>query len=155
MENTPRNVIVQLGSLIALYLSVTFFLTLVFGMINLIYPDAADTYYEIENATDSVRLGIAMVVVFFPAFIALTRVTTCITKTRKRKFLYARNPLAYLSLTSRCWPRVTRYTRRCTLHILKWRPYNTFCYESSCHRWRSGAFFSLLSARSEGVLART
>jgi Domain of unknown function (DUF5671) len=80
MENTPRNVIVQIGGLIALYLSVSFFLTLVFGLINLAYPDTADTYYDIEGASDSVRLGIAMLTVFFPTYIALTRITHTIRR---------------------------------------------------------------------------
>ena len=73
MENTPRNVILQVGSLIALYLSASFLLTLVFGLINISYPSAADSYWEIESATESIRLGIAMLIVFFPTYIILTR----------------------------------------------------------------------------------
>lgn len=73
MENTPRNVVVQVGSLIALYLSASFLLTLVFGLITIAYPSETDSYWEIESATDSIRLGIAMLIVFFPTYLVLTR----------------------------------------------------------------------------------
>ncbi len=73
MENTPRNVVLQVGSLIALYLSASFLLTLVFGLINISYPSATDSYCEIESATESIRLGIAMLIVFFPTYLVLTR----------------------------------------------------------------------------------
>ncbi len=73
MENTPRNVVLQVGSLIALYLSASFLLTLVFGLINISYPSATDSYWEIESATESIRLGIAMLIVFFPTYLVLTR----------------------------------------------------------------------------------
>lgn len=73
MENTPRNVVVQVGSLIALYLSISFFIVLVFGLINIAYPSATDNYWEIENATEGVRFGIAMLIVFFPTYLILTR----------------------------------------------------------------------------------
>ncbi len=74
MENTPRNVVLQVGSLIALYLSTSFLLTLIFGLINIAYPSDADSYYEIENATDNIRLGIAMLIVTFPTYIILSRI---------------------------------------------------------------------------------
>ncbi len=73
MENTPRNVVLQVGSLIALYLSISFLLTLVFGLINIAYPSASDSYYEMEGATEGIRLGIAMLIVFFPTYLVLTR----------------------------------------------------------------------------------
>jgi hypothetical protein len=72
-KHTPRNVVLQVGSLIALYLSVSFLLTLVFGLININYPSAADSYWEIESATEGIRLGIAMIIVFFPTYLVLTR----------------------------------------------------------------------------------
>ncbi|MBP9717210.1 MAG: hypothetical protein KBD44_00665 [Candidatus Pacebacteria bacterium] len=73
MENTPRNVILQVGSLIALYLTASFLLTLVFGLINITYPSPSESYWEIESATESIRLGIAMIIVFFPTYLVLTR----------------------------------------------------------------------------------
>ncbi len=73
MENTPRNIVLQVGSLLALYISTSFFITLVFGLINLAYPDAADSYWNIESAADSVRLGIAVLIVSLPTYLVLMR----------------------------------------------------------------------------------
>jgi Domain of unknown function (DUF5671) len=72
-NNTAKNFTLQLGSLISLYLSLAFLLVLLFGIINVSFPDAAEGYWAIESATSSIRLGIAMVVVFFPTYIFLTR----------------------------------------------------------------------------------
>ena len=74
MENhTAKNFVLQLGSLITLYLSVSFLLVLLFNIINLLHPDATEGYYQIESASESVRVGIAMLIVFFPAYLVLTR----------------------------------------------------------------------------------
>jgi hypothetical protein len=73
MKNTPRDVILQLGALGALYISLSFLLTLIFGLINVTFPIATDNYWELESATDGIRLGIAMLTVFFPTYIILTR----------------------------------------------------------------------------------
>lgn len=83
MENTPRNVVLQVGSLIALYLSASFLLTLVFGLINISYPSATDSYWEIESATESIRIGIAMLIVSFPTYLVLTRLMNRFRRTEK------------------------------------------------------------------------
>ena len=74
MENhTAKHFVLQLSSLICLYLSLSFLVVLAFGVINILYPDAANGYWETESAIDSVRIGIAVLVVFFPAYLILTR----------------------------------------------------------------------------------
>ena len=73
MHTTARNVALQLGALISLYLSLTFLLVLLFGVITLAVPAAVDRAWEIESAASQVRFGFAMVVVFFPALVILTR----------------------------------------------------------------------------------
>lgn len=72
-QHTAKHFALQLGALISLYVSISFLLVLLFGIITLLFPDAADGYYEYSSATDNIRLGIAMVVVFFPAYLFLTR----------------------------------------------------------------------------------
>lgn len=72
-NNTAKHFVIQLGSLITLYLSIAFLLVLLFNIINLIYPDAVDSYWQIESYNGSVRLGIAMLIVFFPVYLLLTR----------------------------------------------------------------------------------
>lgn len=91
MNNTPKHFALQLGSLISLYLSLSFLLVLLFGIINLKFPDATEGYWAIESASSSVRLGIAMVIVFFPTYLVLTRL---VNKERRTK-----NADQYLSLT--------------------------------------------------------
>jgi len=72
-HNTAKNFILRLGSLVTLYLSVSFLIVLLFSIINVLYPDAAEGYWAIESATSSMRLSIAMLVVFFPTYLLLTR----------------------------------------------------------------------------------
>ncbi len=92
MENhTAKHFVLQLGSLASLYLSVSFLLVLLFGLINLMFPDAAEGYWAVESAASSVRLGIAMVVVFFPTYLILTRI---VNKARRDQ-----NATVYLGLT--------------------------------------------------------
>ena len=72
-NNTAKHFVLQLGSLITLYLSIAFLLVLLYGIINLLYPDAVESYYQIESSSEGVRLGIAMLLVFFPTYLILTR----------------------------------------------------------------------------------
>lgn len=100
MENhTAKHFALQLGSLVSLYLSLSFLLVLLFGLINITFPDAADTIWEIENANGMVRVGFAMVIVFFPTYLALTRQ---VNKTRRHEpdgsYLGLTKWLLYLSL---------------------------------------------------------
>jgi hypothetical protein len=75
MENnhTAKHFVLQLGSLVSLYLSLGFLLSLLFSIINIVFPDAIDDYWTIESSHDTVRLSIAMLVVFFPTYLYLTR----------------------------------------------------------------------------------
>jgi hypothetical protein len=98
-NNTPQHFALQLGSLIALYLSLSFLLTLFFGLITLLFPDASEQYYMIEAASSSVRLGIAMVVVFFPTYLILTRYVNKLRRTEQSdQYLTLTKWLIYLSL---------------------------------------------------------
>jgi hypothetical protein len=74
-HNTPKNFIIQLGALIALYASITSLLVLLFGVINLQFPDEAAYYYENESARDSIRTAMAVLIVFFPTYLVLTRLS--------------------------------------------------------------------------------
>ena len=90
-NHTAKHFVLQLGSLIALYLSIAFFLVLSFGLINLRFPDALAGVWEIESAASSVRVGFAMVLVFFPTYLILTRL---VNKNRRGS-----NDHSYLNLT--------------------------------------------------------
>lgn len=96
---TAKQFVLQLGALITLYLSLSFVLVLIFGIINLRFPDAAEGYWQIEQAGSSVRLGIAMVVVFFPAYLGFTRVVNKMRRQNtEQTYLPLTRWLIYLSL---------------------------------------------------------
>ena len=100
MENqTPKHFVLQLGSLISLYLSLGFLLSLLIGVINVQFPDATEGYWAIEAGTQAVRLGIAMVVVFFPTYLILTRLVNQLRRKEKNSsYLMLTKWLVYLSL---------------------------------------------------------
>jgi hypothetical protein len=98
-NNTAKHTVLQLGSLVTLYLSVSFLVVLLFSIINLQFPDAADNYWEIESASSSVRLAIAMLLVFFPTYIVLTRKVNVNRRSASSNFYLGLTKwLIYLSL---------------------------------------------------------
>jgi uncharacterized membrane protein len=98
-HHTAKHFVLQLGSLISLYLSLSFFLVLAFGCINLLFPDTLDSIWEVEQAGSSIRLVFAIVSVFFPTYIILTRL---VNKNRRESedssYLGLTKWLIYLSL---------------------------------------------------------
>jgi hypothetical protein len=98
-HNTAKHFVLQLGSLASLYLSLGFLLVLVFGIINLRFPDPAEGYWALESAASGVRIGIAMVVVFFPTYLILTRIVNRLRRTgTSDTYLTLTKWLIYLSL---------------------------------------------------------
>ncbi len=101
MENhTAKHFVLQLGSLVSLYVSLGFLLALLFSIINIVYPDAIDDYWTIESNHDTVRVGIAMLVVFFPTYLVLTRTVNKIRRSAggTDTYLSLTKWLVYLSL---------------------------------------------------------
>jgi hypothetical protein len=96
--NTARNFALQLGSLIALYVSVSALIAVVFGVINTIYPDQAAGYGEYTASQHGMRFGIAMLIVFFPTFVILTRYVNQIRRKETGTYLVLTKWLVYLSL---------------------------------------------------------
>lgn len=74
MSNLPKNFVLQLGSLITLYVSVAALLTLIFNTINVAIPDAAAGSWEWTSSQSAIRSSLAILVVFFPVYLILTRV---------------------------------------------------------------------------------
>lgn len=99
MNNTAKHFVLQLGSLISLYLSLAFFLVLAFGFINLRFADSLDNVWQLDSAASSIRFGFAMVVVFFPTYLALTRIVNKNRREDKEEgYLAFTKLLIYLSL---------------------------------------------------------
>ncbi len=98
-NNTAKHFVLQLGSIITLYLSVSFLLVLLFSVINLVVLDATEGYWAIESNSSSVRLGIAFLIVFFPAYLFLTRKVNVVRrKETNASYLGITKWLMYLSL---------------------------------------------------------
>lgn len=98
MENTAKNFALQLGSLVSLYVTIVGLIMLLFSIISVHYPDATQGYYEVESAASSIRFGIAMLIVFFPAYIALTRLVNNVRRNEHGTYLMLTKWLIYLSL---------------------------------------------------------
>lgn len=98
-NNTAKHFVLQLGSVITLYLTISFLIVLLFSIINLVIPDAIEGYWQIESNSSSVRLGIAMLIVFFPTYLILTRQINVIRRREDNStYLGLTKWLMYLSL---------------------------------------------------------
>ncbi|NBV77098.1 hypothetical protein EBR66_02985 [bacterium] len=69
---TPKDFFTWAGAMIALYGSITAFLTLIFEYINKAYPDALDGYVDPYSGT--MRFAMASLIVLVPVFLVLMRV---------------------------------------------------------------------------------
>lgn len=98
MENTAKNFALQVGALVSMYVSVIALISLIFGIITIHYPDSAQGYWEYESATSSIRFGIAMLVVFFPTYLTLTRIVNRVRRTEQGMYLTLTKWLIYISL---------------------------------------------------------
>ncbi|OGG69673.1 hypothetical protein A3I99_04760 [Candidatus Kaiserbacteria bacterium RIFCSPLOWO2_02_FULL_45_11b] len=98
-NNTAKHTVLQLGALITLYVSISFLVVLLFSIINLRFEDAAESYWQIESSTSSLRVAIAMLLVFFPTYLALTRQVNKNRRTETNSaYLGLTKWLLYLSL---------------------------------------------------------
>lgn len=98
MENTAKNFALQLGSLITLYVSIGSLIALLFGVITVQYPDQAQIPWEHDDATSNIRFAIAVLIIFFPSYIALTRFVNVIRRSEQGVYLTLTKWLIYLSL---------------------------------------------------------
>src|SRR3989338_2798934 len=69
---TPKDFFLWAGAMVALYVSVFSFITLLFEYINRAYPDALN-YYYVDPYSGSIRFAIASIIVLFPVFLVVMR----------------------------------------------------------------------------------
>jgi hypothetical protein len=99
MSETPRNFALQLGALAALYASLASLITLLFSVVTIALPDAAESYWQAESASESIRFAFASLIIFFPTYLALTRsVNTIRRRADDGAYLSLTRWLIYLSL---------------------------------------------------------
>lgn len=96
--NTPKNFALQLGALITLYASIASLTALLFGIVTILFPDAADSYYVTERVSQTIRFSIATLIVVFPIYLWLTRSVNQIRRHEEGMYLALTKWLIYLSL---------------------------------------------------------
>ncbi len=72
-HSNAKHFALQLGALIALYISIGALIQLLFGIITIKFPDELNVYWEGDAASSSIRFAIALLIVSFPTYITLTR----------------------------------------------------------------------------------
>lgn len=77
-----KSFVLQLASLVTLIVSIPAFIVLLFSIINLKFPDAAQGVWEASSSQDSIRYTIAILVIFFPAYLVTTRL---VNKARRQE----------------------------------------------------------------------
>lgn len=98
METTAKNFALQLGALVALYVSLTSLVVMLFGIVNIHFPDPASAYYEYDSAESSIRFSLAILVVFFPTYLLLTRKVNKARRSAEGAYLMLTKWMIYLSL---------------------------------------------------------
>ena len=98
MSNLPKNFILQLGSLITLYVSVAALLTLIFSTINVAIPDAAAGAWEWSSSQSAMRSSLAILFVFFPVYLVLTRIVNQARRNSEAIYNTLTKWLIYISL---------------------------------------------------------
>ncbi|HBM45836.1 TPA: hypothetical protein DDZ75_02590 [Patescibacteria group bacterium] len=95
-KSTPKDFFLNLGAIVAIYVSVISFLNLLFTTLDSILPDSADYYYD---SYASMRLAVACLVIAFPLFMLLSRMLNKdIKKNPEKENLGVRKWLTYLTL---------------------------------------------------------
>jgi hypothetical protein len=69
---SPKDFFLWLGAMVALYVSVGSFITLVFQYINVLFPDALMRGYDPYSS--SIRFAIASLIIIFPVYLWITRI---------------------------------------------------------------------------------
>jgi glucose uptake protein GlcU len=94
----PKDFFLWLGAMVALYVSVGSFVTLLFNYIDILFPDKLDVTY-FDPYSGPVRFAIASLIVVFPLFLFLTRlVHQEIRKDAEKAKIGIRKWLVYLTI---------------------------------------------------------
>lgn len=97
-KTSPRDVLLHILEAIALYISVGSFIALLFGYINIFFPDALQSYTS-QYARDALQWPIATLVVTFPLYLWLTTyIQKDVEENPAKKQLKTRRWLLYLTL---------------------------------------------------------
>ena len=97
-KTSPKDIFLQLLSIVTLYGSAVAFLTLLFQFINVKFPDALD-YYGASSAYRSIRFAVSSFIIVFPVYIWVMRFLERSYKAEpERKEIRIRKWLVYFTL---------------------------------------------------------
>lgn len=96
---TPKDFFLWAGAMVAFYVSMFSFITLLFEYINNAYPDAVSDGYYVDPYSGGIRFAIASLIVLFPMFLILMRIIrNDITKHSEKKDLWVRRWALFLTV---------------------------------------------------------
>lgn len=96
-KTTPKDFFLWVGAVIALYVSVFSFISLLFEYINHAFPDALNSY--VDPYSGGIRSSIAALVVLFPLFLILMRfIRNDMAKMMEKRELWVRRWAIFLTL---------------------------------------------------------
>ena len=99
IKMTPKDFFMQLGLVVALYVSVISLLALVFQIINVAFPDALQNRYYYDPYSSAIRWAIASLIIVFPVFLGLSSwAVRTYGKIPEKKNLPLRRWLMYFTL---------------------------------------------------------
>ncbi|MBT3817041.1 MAG: hypothetical protein HOE80_03000 [Candidatus Magasanikbacteria bacterium] len=100
-DSNPKFFFLHLLSIVTLYVSAVSFITMIFQVINIYFPDAmqGDIYYRSENTYQILRSAISFLLVMFPVYIGtLFTLDKVYLKDKKTRDSAVRKWLIYLTL---------------------------------------------------------
>ncbi len=94
---TPSDFFLHLGIMVALYISAVSVISLLFGIINKVFPDSLNYYYD--SASGAIRMAVAALIIMFPLYLLLGWIYSKQLKaTPEKKSLGIRKWLIYFTL---------------------------------------------------------
>ncbi len=98
-KTTPKDFFLNLGIMVALYVSVISMITLLFGIIDALFPDVIRATYYVDPYSSGIKTAIASIIVFYPLYIILGWINNKETlKSPEKKELPIRRWSVYLTL---------------------------------------------------------
>jgi hypothetical protein len=97
-RTTAADFFIYFGIIIGLYVSTFSFVSVAFDLINKWLPDIT-AYNGMDFSADSIRVGLAALIIFFPAYIYLSRISTkAVALNPEKKDLWVRRWFFFLTL---------------------------------------------------------
>ena len=98
-RTTAADFFIYFGILIGLYASSVSLISICFDLINKWLPDVSSYYGDFSYSNESIRFALAVLIIFFPAFLYLSKIATkAITVMNEKKDMWVRRWFYFLTL---------------------------------------------------------